>query len=76
MIFNKKGEYSRLSPFNPPSNRDILTGGKLEIRFASQGRKKRRRPQIYRRNGPLIAKNVFINDWSFSSTKSKRESCK
>lgn len=33
-----------------------------EIRFASQGRKKRRRPINFRRNGPLIAKNVFISD--------------
>lgn len=49
-----------------------------EIRFASQGRKKRRKPINFRRNGPLIAKNVFISDWtSFIAPKNKpkRDMC-
>jgi hypothetical protein len=43
-----------------------------EIRFASQGRKKRRIPIKFRRNGPFIAKNVFINDWTSSKAQKNK----
>ncbi|CAI2360953.1 unnamed protein product [Moneuplotes crassus] len=44
-----------------------------EIRFASQGRKKRRQPVNFRRNGPRIARNVFISNCvSFSRGNNNR----
>ncbi len=55
---------------NDDSDNDIIVP---EIRFASQGRKKRRKQVNFRRNGPRIARNVFISNCvSFSKPKKNK----